>query len=152
MFVWHGLKSAAAPLPYGPLMQGSGERVCIVVRRGSSGERPRGGGASCGSVAEVSKNGVVDVSETGQNQFWKAGEKLYRTVAVLVPNGVTQVTFTDSNGRSYSMPVSNNVVINDDQHLAEPPTSAVSYRLPDGSVEHVVMPGPPAPPASGEVK
>lgn len=51
-------------------------------------------------------------------------------VTALLPNGVSSVQFTDRDGSSYSVPVTNNVVVHEDIDIA-----GVSYALSDGVTE-----------------
>lgn len=138
VFVWHGLRSEAAP-PYSLSMHGSGEQICLISQGLSNASGVgRADGGVCASASVASETGIIDIAETGSS--------LYRRVTVLVPNGVKQVTFTDRDGASYNVTVNNNVVVNDDQTLAKPPAMAISFTLPDGTVESASMPLPPTPP------
>ncbi|MHB1836916.1 MAG: hypothetical protein ACYCXW_18360 [Solirubrobacteraceae bacterium] len=139
ILVWRGVRSEVGAL-YRGAMTGSTEQICLIGREvASSGPaNGRSSSGSCGPVSSVAEDGIVDISESGPS--------LHRRVTVLVPNGVEQVTFMDRGGSSYKVKVTKNVVVNEDQDLAESPTTAVSFTLPNGHVESAVMPTPPETP------
>jgi hypothetical protein len=74
----------------------------------------------CGAKSEIEERGIIGInlpSITAPNLGATA----------LVPNGVTSVEITDSNGKAYSANVVNNLVA-----VADPDLASVSYTLPDG--------------------
>lgn len=138
VFVWQGLRSEAAT-PYSLSMHGNSDQICLISQGPpSTSGQGRADGGVCAPASAAAKTGIIDIAETGSN--------LYRRVTVLAPNGVKQVTFTDRDGTSYNVEVKDNVVINTDQTLAQPPATAVSFTLPDGAIESASMPLPPTPP------
>ncbi|MGN6372191.1 MAG: hypothetical protein ACTHM1_04275 [Solirubrobacteraceae bacterium] len=96
-----------------------------------------GDGAGCGPAGEIAKAGNVTF---GQAPIPGTHTLSPMTVTALVPNGVESVRFTDTDGSSYDVKVTNNVVVVEDGKLAHPPATAVSYRLPDGKLQNVPMP------------
>jgi hypothetical protein len=92
----------------------SGGELCVMHMTGSSG-----GGSVCGKVPTVEAEGVIGVG-TGV-------EKSNVRVTALLPNGVKTVTFTDQDGSSYDVSVTNNVVSHEDNNL-----KSVSYTTPNG--------------------
>jgi hypothetical protein len=93
----------------------SGSELCVMHMTGSSG-----GGSVCGQVPAVEAEGVVGVG-TGV-------EKSNVRVTALLPNGVKAVTFTDRDGSSYDVAVTNNVVSREDNNL-----TSVSYSTANGA-------------------
>jgi hypothetical protein len=90
-----------------------GAEVCLVDQEGSDG-----GGMACSAAAKAEQEGVELLSiETGTNL----------TDAVLVPNGVTSVEFTDHDGSSRTVQVTNNVAVVEDPDLA-----SLHYTVPGG--------------------
>jgi hypothetical protein len=77
------------------------------------------GGSACESAAKAEQDGVQLVS--GE----KGGDDA--TYAVLVPNGVNNVAFTDSNGDSQTVSVTNNVAAIEGSALP-----SVHYVVPGG--------------------
>lgn len=93
----------------------SDEIVCLADRVNSHGA----GGASCESAATAEQEGVQLVTGAkGSNDA---------AYAVLVPDGVDNVVFTDSNGSSQTVSVTNNVAAIEGSALA-----SVHYVIPDG--------------------
>ena len=130
VYAWTG-SSAEALASLHVNMPSAVSDICLIEQ-----EPGIGGGGTCGSAKAVAQHGIVGVSEVG--------DSLHRIVSVLVPNGVEYVTFTDRDGSSYNVKVTHNAVIVDDQDLAAPPTTAVSYKLPGGTTEAMPMPGAPS--------
>jgi hypothetical protein len=98
-----------------------------------------GDGLGCGPAREIAETGNVTF---GQVRIPGTRKLSPMTVTALVPNGVKSVSFTDSDGSSYEVKVTNNVVIVEDEKLAPPPATAVSYKLPDGKTQTFPMPAP----------
>jgi hypothetical protein len=105
------------------------------------------GGAVCGQGSKVEEQGTVGIFQEGEGATAPNSPATLRVVA-LVPNGVESVVFTDRDGSSQDVDVTNNVVELEDINIA-----SVSYTLPSGAshttnvgaiVDHSVrQPGPP---------
>jgi hypothetical protein len=81
-----------------------------------------GSGGACSATASAEEKGV-DLITLPVN-----GHTL--SVALLLPNGVSAVTFTDRDGSTNVVNVTNNVVEDEDENLA-----AVNYTMPSGASE-----------------
>lgn len=105
------------------------------------------GGSICSQPAQIEKEGAVGIFQEGPGATAPGSPATLR-VTVLVPNGVRNVTFTDRDGSSYKVPVTNNVVEHEDINAA-----SVAFTLPGGEtattnvaavVDHTPrQPGPP---------
>lgn len=94
-------------------------------------------GAGCAPASLLAESGGVTFGrrrEPGTNTLSPM------IVTVVVPDGVESVKFTDEGGKSYEVAVKSNVVLVEDEKLARPPATAVSFRLPDGHMRNVPMP------------
>lgn len=80
------------------------------------------GGGACSKAAQVEEEGAVGIFVEG------SGATAALRVAALVPDGVEVVTFTDRDGTSREIAVTNNVVELEDDNI-----SSVSYTVPDGA-------------------
>jgi hypothetical protein len=90
-----------------------GPEVCVLDREGALG-----GGMACSPTANAEQEGVELLSiETGASL----------TDALLLPNGVTSVEFTDRNGSSRTIPVADNVAV-----VEDPDLESLHYTLPGG--------------------
>lgn len=99
--------------PAAPGAPNRGAEVCLIEQ-----EETAAGGMACAALATAEQEGVDLLTiETGATL----------TDAVLVPNGVSSVEATDSNGTSRTIPVSNNVAVIEDSALA-----SVHYAVPGG--------------------
>lgn len=96
-----------------------GPRLCLIELAGT------GGGAACGPVAAAEREGIDAFSS-------EAGRI---TDAVLVPNGVTTVTFTDRNGTIHTVHVTNNFAAIEDANLA-----TTHYVVPGGADMTIPVP------------
>jgi len=85
------------------------------------------GGAVCAAPAAVEQGGVPLITP-------RIGGAPAR-IAVLVPNGVSGVTFTRSDGTSVSVPAQDNVV-----SFADPKLASAHYTVPGGASETVAVP------------
>lgn len=85
-----------------------------------------GGGSVCGRSTVVEEEGLVGVGVEGEGATAPGSPRTLR-VSAMVPNGVTSVKFTDRDGSSYPVPVTNNVVEREDLNVA-----SVSYVVPGG--------------------
>jgi hypothetical protein len=83
-------------------------------------------GGGCGPAAQVEEQGSVGIFQEGEGATAPSSPATLG-VSALVPNGVTSLTFTDRDGSSYQVAVTNNVVEHEDVNIA-----SVSYTLPDG--------------------
>jgi hypothetical protein len=105
-----------------------------------------GGGSVCGQSTTVEEEGLVGVGVEGEGATAPDSPRTLR-VSAMVPNGVTSVKFTDRDGSSYNVPVTNNVVEHEDLNVA-----SVSVTVPGGEshmtnvaamVDHIPsQPGP----------
>lgn len=95
---------------------------CVIYLRPSEG-----GGSACDAAAHVEQYGEVLI-RTGKITVTGAMPKV--TVAALVPNGVTSLTFTDRSGKSYTVAVKNNAAEREDNQVA-----SVAYTAPNGSTQ-----------------
>lgn len=86
------------------------------------------GGGGCASAAKVEEEGSVGVFQEGPGAR-APGSPATLSVNALLPNGVRSIKFTDRDGSSYDVPVTNNVVDHEDSNAA-----SVSYTLPGGAV------------------
>jgi hypothetical protein len=103
-------------------------------------------GGGCAPATQVEEQGSVGIFQEGEGAT-AAGSPATLRVTALVPNGVPSVKFTDRDGSSYQVAVTDNVIEHEDIN-----TASVSYTLPDGvtrttNVEAVVnrtrhQPGP----------
>jgi hypothetical protein len=84
------------------------------------------GGSICSRPALIEKEGAVGIFQEGPGAAAPGSPATLR-VTVLVPNGVRNVTFTDRDGSSYKVPVTNNVVEHEDINAA-----SVAFALPGG--------------------
>jgi hypothetical protein len=126
IYVWAAAATGQSVL--GSTSSGSGE-ICLM-NKGADGAS----GSSCSPESMAIKHGIVDVHRTLEPTPEPT------TVVVLVPNGVRSVTFTNRNGSTNVVTVANNVAVVEDDNLASAPATAVSYTLPDGTVEALPMP------------
>jgi hypothetical protein len=110
-----------------------------------------GGGSVCARATTVEEEGMVGVGVEGEGATAPGSPRTLRVTA-MVPNGVTSVKFTDRDGSSVVVPVTNNVVEREDLNAA-----SVSYALPGGGshttnvaamVDHI--PSQPGPPGSSK--
>lgn len=94
----------------------TGGNVCVTKLSAT------GGGGSCGPIATVEETGlgVVKLPADGS----PVG------VTLLLPNGVTSITVTDTDGKTRQVPVTNNVV-----SVEETGLSSVNYALPSGQTK-----------------
>lgn len=100
--------------PAAPGAPDQGAEVCLIDREGSDG-----GGMACSPDAKAEQEGVELLSiETGASL----------TDAVLVPNGVRSVEFTDRGGSTRTVQVHNNVAVVEDPNLA-----SLHYTVPGGA-------------------
>ena len=98
----------------------SGEALCLVWSRTPEGlDNHTFMGVSCGSAAQVEAEGIVMTAGADGKQ---------QAVAALLPNGVTSVTATDSDGASETVHAPNSAV-----SINDPAITSISYRLPDGT-------------------
>jgi hypothetical protein len=98
----------------------SGAEVCVIDLE-TSGV----GGGACDRTPQAEAHGVVLTLRPGAKEM-AAGATL--SMAVLVPNGVSSVNFTDRDGSVRTAAVDNNVAV-----LADADLASVRYTLPDGS-------------------
>jgi hypothetical protein len=108
-------------------------RTAVYALHNSNGEdcvinltASAGGGSVCAPAPQVEAQGVVGISQEGEGATAPGAPATLR-VSALVPNGVTSVRFTDRNGASSEVPVTNNVVVREDVDIA-----SVHYTLPSG--------------------
>jgi hypothetical protein len=87
------------------------------------------GGGGCAPALLIEERGSVGVFQEGEGAT-APGSPATLGVAAMVPNGVSSVRFTDRDGASYEVPVTNNVVEHEDVNLA-----SVSFTMPGGAVE-----------------
>lgn len=93
-----------------------GPEVCVLDREGALA-----GGMACSPAANAEEEGVELLSiETGTSL----------TDALLVPDGVNSVVFTDRDGSSRTIPVADNVAVVEDPNLA-----SLHYTLPGGATK-----------------
>jgi len=109
--------------------QPSSSEVCVVTL-----ETAGIGGAGCAHTQQADEQGVLLTVRPASQET--AGATV--TTAVLVPDGVNVVGFTDANGSARSVAVGNNVAT-----LTDATVSSVDFTLPDG--RHDVQPVPAAP-------
>jgi 1-aminocyclopropane-1-carboxylate deaminase/D-cysteine desulfhydrase-like pyridoxal-dependent ACC family enzyme len=101
--------------------QPSPGEVCVMnIKIGGQG------GAACGLSSQVEEEGVVGIHYEGE------GSGAALRVAALLPNSVKSVVFTDRDGSSSTVDVTNNTVADEDPNLV-----SMSYVLPDGA-DHTV--------------
>lgn len=93
----------------------SGAEICLYTRRGEIESA-----AACSPRADAEREGV--------DLIHLPSPSLGLNVAVLVPNGVPSVAFTDRDGSLHTIAVTNNVAIMEDPNLA-----SFHYVLPDGT-------------------
>jgi hypothetical protein len=85
-----------------------------------------GGGGGCAAAADANQSGVaITVMAAGSTP----------SMAVLVPDGVKEVTFTRRDGTAVSVGVSNNAA-----EFADPNLAAAHYILADGSTHTETVP------------
>src|ERR1700744_5347563 len=89
-----------------------GQEICVVDRHGL------GGDMACSSVARAGREGIDLLTKESGGTI---------SDAVLVPNGVKSVAFTDRDGSTRTVPVINNVAAVEDAELA-----SVHYSVPGG--------------------
>ncbi len=100
--------------PQAPGAPEEGAEVCLIDRAASDGVS-----MACSPATKAEQEGVELLSiETGGSL----------TDAVLLPDGVRSVEFTDRNGSSRTVPVDNNVAVDEDPDLA-----SLHYTVPDGT-------------------
>lgn len=103
----------------GPEVPGArnvGPEVCVLDREGALA-----GGMACSPAANAEEEGVELLSiETGTSL----------TDALLVPDGVNSVVFTDRDGSSRTVAVADNVAVVEDPNLA-----SLHYTLPSGATK-----------------
>jgi hypothetical protein len=87
-------------------------------------------GEACGLTEAVNEKGL-DLMMRGHNTVL--------TEALLLPDGVSQATFVDSDGTEHPVEVQNNVVLRTDPNL-----ESVRYVMPDAMHESVNVPSPGA--------
>ena len=137
VYVWE----LSSGQPSGP---SAGSRPAATTEVCVGWTAPSGGGSGdCGPASQLDARGSVAIGRVFDRT---KGTLSPTTVTVLVPNGVKTVTLTDRDGVSYEANVTNNVVVVEDENLAPPPATAVSYQLPNGATEAVPMPTPPTGP------
>lgn len=93
--------------------------LCVIHLTASEG-----GGEVCRAASLVESEGMVSVGGGG---IASDGSLVSLHITALVPNGVKSVHFADTNGETYDLPVTNNVVTHEDTDV-----TSVSYSLPDG--------------------
>lgn len=115
VFTWQAAASNATPAGQAP----SGAKICVMERQAASGFA----GVACYLASEIEAKGSVSVN---------LPSKIQRTLGAtaLVPNDVPNITATDKNGSTQTVPVKDNVAVVDDPQLA-----SVSYQLPDGTTQ-----------------
>jgi hypothetical protein len=91
------------------------------------------GGAVCGPAAEVEEQGLVSTYREGRGAMGPGAPAVLR-ISALLPNGVRGLRFTDHDGSSYVVPVTDNVVEREDINLA-----SISYTLPGGKTRTVAV-------------
>lgn len=104
----------------------NGGEDCVMVLHVSVSVSGSGGGA-CAPASAAEAEGAVGIFEQGEGAT-APGSPATLQVATLVPNGVGSVVFTDRNGASRAVTVTNNVVVEEDMGI-----SSVSYTLPNGT-------------------
>jgi hypothetical protein len=85
-----------------------------------------GGGSVCAPSSTVEEQGEVGISQEGEGAT-SPGSPATLRVTVLAPDGVTSVRFSDRDGTSHDVAVTNNVAEREDVEIA-----SVSYSLPGG--------------------
>lgn len=94
-------------------------------------------GQSCAPASTVAREGNVGFSGAG-------GPSFPVTITVMVPNGVASVEITEADGSMRSVKVENNVALavvpGGENALPRQPATAVSYQMPDGSVQNIMAP------------
>lgn len=80
------------------------------------------------------------IAEVGEVGFGRLSGQSALTFTAVLPHGVKSVRFTDVSGKSYEVEVTDNVIVVEDNNLARPPATAVSYRLGDGRIETLSLP------------
>ncbi|HXA54238.1 MAG TPA: hypothetical protein VNV37_05120, partial [Solirubrobacteraceae bacterium] len=98
----------------------NGGEDCVMVLHGS-------GGGACAPASTAEAEGAVGIFEQGEGAT-APGSPATLQVATLVPNGVGSVVFTDRNGTSRAVTVTNNVAVEEGMGI-----SSVSYTLPNGT-------------------
>jgi len=94
----------------------SNGEVCLsVVQLG------KGGATACGRPSEVQENGVSVATRAPGNPT---------SVAVLVPDGTSSATTTDTSGATQALKVTNNVVT-----VTSPSPASVTYTMPSGATK-----------------
>jgi hypothetical protein len=103
----------------------SNGEVCLsVVQLG------KGGATACGRPSEVQENGVSVATRAPGNPT---------SVAVLVPDGTSSATSTDTNGATQVQKVTNNVVT-----VTSASPASVTYTTPSGATKVFDVPPRPA--------
>lgn len=110
-----------------------------------------GGGSVCGRRSTVEEKGIVGIGGEGEGATAPGSPATLRVTALL-PNGVASVTFTDRDGSTHQVSVTNNVVEREDINIA-----SIGYTMPNGerlttNVAAVVdgQPKQPGPPGSSK--
>lgn len=80
------------------------------------------GGAACGLASQAAEEGIVSVHREGEGPT-----ATVRTIA-LMPNAVTSLVFTDRDGATHTVSVTNNVAVLEDSDVA-----SVAYSTPTGA-------------------
>jgi hypothetical protein len=102
----------------------NGEVCLSVVQLG------KGGATACGRPSEVQENGVSVATRAPGNPT---------SMAVLVPDGTSSATVTDTSGTARTQQVTNNVVTATSASLA-----SVTYTMPSGQTKVFRLPSTPS--------
>jgi hypothetical protein len=113
VYVWHGVPAGATE-----------EEVCVLDEQAGGGMA-----AGCDSPAVAEARGISVI-------HMPAVEAGATSVAVLVPNGVGQVSFTDSEGVTHTSAVTDNVAAVEDQSASK---ITVRYTLRDGTTKSTTL-------------
>jgi hypothetical protein len=126
-------KAGSLSAPSGAILAAVVNRTEVYVLQNASDEYcvmhltvGAGGGSICAPYSQVEAQGEVGIGGEGEGATAPGSPAIVRVTA-LVPNGVTNVRFTDRDGSSYEVRVTNNVVEREDINIA-----SVSYTLPGG--------------------
>jgi hypothetical protein len=127
---------SASKAPAGAILAASTGKTDVYVARNANGDdcvyhftAGAAGGGGCSPAAQVEGKGAVGIFQEGEGATAPGSPATLRVTA-LVPNGVSSVEFTDKDGSSYSVPVTNNVAVHEDIDI-----SKVSYTLSDDATE-----------------
>jgi hypothetical protein len=128
--------AGAKEAPAGAILAAVSGKTEVYVTQNSSGEYclyhftvGAEGGGGCEEASPVETEGSVGIFQEGAGATAPNSPATLRVTA-LVPNSVSSVKFTDRDGTSYSIPVTNNVVSHEDIDLA-----SVSFELGDGKTQ-----------------